>query len=267
MSAEVRSRSVNDLKSIDAVNVPYELRPIITSLNSLFDRLDRAIQNERRFTADAAHELRTPLAAIKVQAQVAMKEKDDAARAKALEATVAGVDRATHLVEQLLTLARLDPETAVAQESVSLKSLATEVLQEVAPLAISKLLEIELDDGEELTVAGHRPLLAILMRNVIDNAIRYTPPGGRVHVETKMVGDGVVFTVEDTGPGLNERQLKFLGQRFSRVDRPSGEGSGLGLSIVMKIAAIHQATINFKNRVSGSGLIVTVRFPNSHKKI
>lgn len=133
-------------------------------------------------------------------------------------------------------------------------------------MAISKSLEIELADGEEVLVAGQRPLLAILVRNLVDNAIRYTPPGGRVHVEARMNNDGVLLIVEDTGPGLNEQQLEFLGQRFSRVDRPSGEGCGLGLSIVIKVAALHQAKISFKNRESGSGLVVMVCFPIVHKK-
>lgn len=266
LSGEVGSRSVNDLKSISELSVPSELKPIIVSLNSLFDRLSRSIENERRFTADAAHELRTPLAAIKVQAQVALKETSDIARSKALEAAVAGVDRATHLVEQLLTLARLDPETGVPTASVPLRAVAAEVLQEVAPLAIAKSLEIELAYGEEVVVAGQRALLGILIRNLLDNSIRYTPPGGRVHVETKLSKDGTFLVVDDTGPGLSEQQLKYLGQRFSRIDRPSGEGSGLGLSIVMKIAAIHRAKINFQNRTSGSGLIVTVFFQNIYGK-
>jgi two-component system sensor histidine kinase QseC len=263
LSSEVGSRSVNDLKSIDEVNVPGELKPFIKSLNSLFDRLERAIQNERRFTADAAHELRTPLAAIKVQAQVAMKEANELARTKALEATVAGVDRATHLVEQLLTLARLDPEVAVCKDKVLLRSLVIEVLQEVAAFAIAKSQEVELAEGLENIVAGQRQLLAILLRNLFDNAIRYTPAGGRLHVAVRKAEDGVLLVVEDTGPGLNEQQLQLLGSRFNRVDRPSGEGSGLGLSIVLKIIAIHQASINFRNSDSGSGLIVTVCFPNS----
>ena len=262
LSSEVGSRSVNELRAIHEASVPAELKPIIQSLNSLFERLGRSIENERRFTADAAHELRTPLAAIKVQAQVALKETNNIARSKALEATVAGVDRATYLVEQLLTLARLDPETARPSDKVSLRDLAAEVLQEVAPLAVSKSLDIELADGEELLIPGQRAMLAILVRNLLDNAIRYTPPGGHVSVAAKKNEEGTLLIVEDTGSGLNEQQLKFLGQRFSRVDRPSGEGSGLGLSIALKIAAIHRAKIDFRNRESGSGLTVTVYFPN-----
>lgn len=261
LSAEVGARTANDLKAISEVRVPAELRPIIHALNSLFERLARAIENERRFTADAAHELRTPLAAIKVQAQVALREKDDAARTKALEATVAGVDRATHLVEQLLILARLDPETSLPADTVPLYETVRQVLQEVAPLAISKSLEIELAEGEEFFIAGQRYMLEILIRNLLDNAIRYTPSGGRVHVAIKKDEGKALLLVEDTGPGLNEQQMERLGQRFSRVDRPSGEGSGLGLSIVMKIAAIHQATVQFENRGTGPGLIVTISFP------
>jgi two-component system sensor histidine kinase QseC len=263
LSAQVGSRTANELRAIDEVKVPVELKAIIHSLNSLFERLARAIENERRFTADAAHELRTPLAAIKVQAQVALRESQESARRKALEATVAGVDRAAHLVEQLLTLARLDPEKSRPVNVVPLRQTVGLVLQEIAPLAISKALEIELGDGEELQVAGQRDLLAILVRNLLDNAIRYTPAGGSVHVVTVKHKEDICLVVEDTGPGLNEQQMKMLGQRFSRVDRPSGEGCGLGLSIVMKIAAIHHARVSFANRETGLGLVVTVCFPNS----
>lgn len=267
LSSQIGSRTADDLRAIDEASVPAELKPIIRSLNSLFERLGRAIENERRFTADAAHELRTPLAAIKVQAQVALKETNDVARSKALEATVASVDRAAHLVDQLLTLARLDPETTRPSDIVSLRDVVAEMLREVAPLAVSKSIELELADGEELLVPGQRGMLAILVRNLLDNAIRYTPNGGQVHVTTKTSEEGALLVVQDTGSGLNEQQFRYLGQRFSRVDRPSGEGSGLGLSIVMKIAAIHQAKIHFQNRESGSGLIVTVYFPHIHKKI
>lgn len=265
LAHEVGVRTVDDLKAIDESKIPRELQPIIRSLNSLFGRLARAIENERRFTADAAHELRTPLAAIKVQAQVALREPDNKARTKALEAAVAGVDRASHLVEQLLTLARLDPETSRPGDRVPLRGTVTQVLQDVAPLAISKSLAIDLDDGEEMLVAGHPHMLAILVRNLLDNALRYTPAGGRVHVATRKCREGVCLVVENTGSGLNAQQMRLLGQRFSRVDRPSGEGSGLGLSIVMKIAAIHQATVNFESPASGSGLTVTVCFPISHE--
>jgi len=260
LAAEVRARTANDLHAIGTVSVPDELKPIVQSLNSLFARLARAIENERRFTADAAHELRTPLAAIKVQAQVAQREKNDGARNKALEATIAGVDRATRLVEQLLTLARLDPEAVVAMEQVPFQEVVGCVLSEMAPLAVARSVEIEFDEGGESFVAGQRQMLEILVRNLLDNAIRYTPPKGQVHVVTKKIEGAIIFVVADTGPGLSERQKISLGQRFSRVDRPSGEGSGLGLSIVMKIAAIHRAEVTFENKDPGPGLTATVSF-------
>lgn len=261
LSVEVSRRSFDDLTPIDESDIPLELRPMIAALNALFARLGKALENERSFTADAAHELRTPLAAIKVQAQVALREKNDDARQRALEATSLGVDRATHLVEQLLTLARLDPETSLPTESVSLRSVAIGVMQEFAPMALGKAVEIELVDGADLNVSGHPAMLHLLMRNLVDNAVRYTPSGGKVSVAVERRDGGVELWVRDTGPGLTQDQMAVVGRRFSRLRRPSGEGSGLGLSIVQRIAELHHALFKIDRCTDGPGLLVRVLFP------
>ncbi len=260
LSADVEKRSAEDLTPINETSVPKELRATIRALNALFSRLTKAIENERRFTADAAHELRTPLAAIKIQAQVALREKDASARNRALEATILGVDRAAHLVEQLLTLARLDPEASKPIDAVPLREITRQVLQTLAPSGVAKSIEIELVEGESPLIRGQRGMLEILIRNLVDNAIRYTPAGGKVSAIILEASDGVRLMIEDTGPGLNEQQMQVVGERFSRVSRPSGEGSGLGLSIVQKIASIHQATLKLENKLPGPGLMVTVHF-------
>jgi len=230
-------------------------------LNNLFSRLSRALANERRFTADAAHELRTPLAAIKVQAQVAFRSSgDEAARNHALAGVAKGIDRATHLVEQLLTMARLDPETELHGESVKLHSLVVDVASMAASDAVAKNLDLVVMDGPELKIHGNPAMLRILVRNLVDNAIRYTPSQGFVHINVEKAEGRIRLIVEDSGPGLSEQQRKIAVDRFSRVSRPSGEGSGLGLSIVNRIADLHKAKLVFARGENGVGFRVEVVF-------
>ncbi len=263
LSQDVAGRTAHDLTPIKSPNTPTELKPMMKALNVLFKRLESAIENERRFTADAAHELRTPLAGIKVQAQVALRESDDSLRAQALRAVVSGVDRATHLVTQLLTLARLDPQSSVSGTICSLRALVTKELQEIAPTAIVKEIDLELLPGDSGQVLGNQSMLSILIRNTLDNAIRYSPPRGRVQISIENEKNRILLTIEDMGKGLTEQQIQSIGKRFSRVQRPSGEGSGLGLSIVMKIADIHHAKVSFENKPRKSGLLVKVSFPKT----
>ncbi|MCX6116830.1 MAG: sensor histidine kinase N-terminal domain-containing protein [Proteobacteria bacterium] len=260
LSAEIANRSANDLSDISYAKVPKELLSTVKSLNLLFRKLTHSIEKERRFTADAAHELRTPLAAIRIQAEVALREVDSTARAKALKGTIEGVDRATHLVEQLLLLARLDPDESVPLDKLSLKELVISAIQDVAPIAIAKSIEIVLEESADCLVSTHEPLVKILLRNLIDNAVRYTPEHGFVKVSLNKNIQGDCIVIEDSGSGLTAEQLKIVGQLFNRLNRPSGGGSGLGLSIVMKIAAILNLTVSFENLTNSSGLKVCVQF-------
>jgi two-component system sensor histidine kinase QseC len=238
-----------------------EVAPLVNSLNALFGRVSRLIENERRFTADAAHELRTPLAALKTQAQVARGATGDAERRRALDNVIAGCDRAHRLVEQLLTLARLEPDqVGVHRERCDLRTLAQQTVAELAPAAMSRNIEIELTEGPPVTVVGYPGLIGILLRNIIDNAIRYSPGGTTVLVEAANAEGEARLTVTDEGPGIAPEEYDKVGQRFYRILGSGQSGSGLGLSIVHRIAEIHDAAVALGDAPGGMGLRVTVTF-------
>lgn len=242
--------------------LPSEIVPLVDALNDLFARIAALLDSERRFTADAAHELRTPIAAIRAQAQVAqVAGDDDAARAQALAATLAGCDRATRLVEQLLTLARLESSAQAPGEPVDLAAVAREVLGELAPAALAQGRTLELEAEGPWPVRGSATLLAVLLRNLADNALRYGGDGVRVRVTLAREGDSSVLQVEDSGPGLDDAQRSRLGERFFRVLGTAVPGSGLGWSIVRRIAAVHGAQVTTARSEALGGLAVRVAFP------
>ncbi len=262
LKQEVKQRAANQLEPLAMTGVPEEVAPLVQALNDLFARLELAFESERRFTADAAHELRTPLAALKIQAQVALRSMDDKERNAALENVLHGVDRATRLVEQLLTLARVDPETAAASfKQMDLHSLTARVMAVIEPLARAKNIELIFEDGAACNVFGNDAQLGLLLRNLLDNAIRYTPNGGRVSVS---VGDteGVVLAVRDTGPGIPKAEREQVQKRFYRIAGSGEEGSGLGLSIVRRIAELHGARIELSDNEEGQGLLARVIWPD-----
>ena len=265
LKQEVRQRTANNLEPVVMDDVPEEVMPLAKALNDLFARLQNAFDGERRFTSDAAHELRTPLAALKIQAQVALRSNDEAERLRALENVLRGTDRATRLVEQLLTLARVDPETAVAgHKPVELRALAASVMADLEPLAHAKKIEMELEERLEshadCIVLGDAAQLGLLLRNLIDNAIRYTPIGGGVMVAVNNE-DGVILTVRDTGPGIPEDMREQVQQRFYRIMGSGEEGSGLGLSIVRRIAELHGAHLELHDNDISAGLLIKVIWP------
>jgi len=261
LGREVQARKADNFGALAALDAPDEVAPLVRSLNALFERVGRLVENERRFTADAAHELRTPLAALKTQAQVAQGASDDAARRHALENVIAGCDRATRLVEQLLTLARLDPDHAGRPaQALELAGLARQVLADLAPAALGRNVDIELAAGEGVSIMGHPELIAILLRNLVDNAVRYSPAGATVRVAVAPGVDGARVSVTDEGRGIAPEQRAKLGQRFYRIVGSGESGSGLGLSIVRRIAEIHAAKLAFDEPENGRGLRVTVAF-------
>jgi two-component system sensor histidine kinase QseC len=239
-----------------------EMEPMLDALNGLFGRIGGLMESERRFTADAAHELRTPIAAIRAQAQVALAEADDAQRRHALQATLAGCDRATRLVEQLLTLSRLEAAAAPAMAPLDLSALVRRVAAEVAPQALRKSQSIEVDAREPCQVHGDGTLLAVLVRNLVDNAVRYSPPHAAVKLAVVRQPTQVVLQVEDSGPGMTEPDLQRVGERFFRVIGSGQDGSGLGWSIVRRIAAVQQATVRLGRSVELGGLLVRVEWPS-----
>ncbi len=259
---EIKRRTANRLEPVAMIGVPEEVAPLVLALNDLFDRLQQAFEGEQRFTADAAHELRTPLAALKTQAQVALRSTDETERRIALNNVLRGVDRSTRLVEQLLTLARVDPETAATDyKQVDLHGLAAKVVADLEPLAHTKQIEIALEESSACSVLGDDVQLGLLLRNLLDNAIRYTPAGGHVTL-TLRDSNGVTLEICDTGPGIPETEREQVLQRFYRISGSGEEGSGLGLSIARRIAELHGARLELHENDAGSGLLVKVLWPS-----
>jgi len=261
LGRQVAARRPDNLVPLEVATAPVEVVPLVEGLNQLFARVRVSLESERRFTADAAHELRTPLAAIKTQAQVARAATAEAERRHALDNVLIGCDRATHLVEQLLTLARLEPETLKHNERCDLHALAVTAVAELAPAAIDKDIDLQLTDGDALRVPGEPALLAILLRNLIDNAIRYSPRHSVVRVMVANSGDGAELTVIDQGPGIPAESRALIWERFYRILGTGEAGSGLGLSIAKRIADLHGATISLSEGDAGQGLRVSVVFP------
>ncbi|WP_184054767.1 ATP-binding protein [Paraburkholderia sp. MM5384-R2] len=251
-------RGPDDLAPVVMTQTPAEMSPVLDALNQLFERIHTVWETERRFTADAAHELRTPIAAIRTQAQVALAETDDALRQHALRATLEGCDRATRLVNQLLVLSRLESGATLELTKVDLSALAQRVVAELAPTAITKRQSLEFNGARPCYVTGNEMLLAALVRNLVDNAIRYSPPGATVLIKTETDNDKAVLSVEDSGPGIADADRPRLGERFFRVSGTAESGSGLGWSIVQRIVDLHAATVNVRRSKTLGGLEVEV---------
>ncbi len=263
MAGEVSRRAPARLDPVTPPFAPREIRALIEALNALFARLAQAMENERAFTADAAHELRTPLAAIVTQAQVAQRARDDVERAHALEQLAASARRASHLVEQLLTLARLDPAAGLPMAKLRLDSLAAEACADHGPQALEKDITLELASPRPVALDGNEAMLRVLLRNLIDNALRYTPPGGKVCVGVTARESEVRLSVCDNGPGIPpERRAEAL-RRLRRLAGQESEGCGLGLSIVARIAELHHAGLEMGEGLDGKGLCVTLCFTGS----
>lgn len=267
LTAEIRGRDPQRLEPVVAPEAPSEVVPLIEALNQLFARLERSFENERRFTGDAAHELRTPLAALRTQAEVALTTESDERRRRALGQVVAGVDRATRLVAQLLALARLDGQRGAAAGATDLGAIAREALAELAAEAEERQVALEFAESGEgpREVRGESAMLHALVRNLAENAVRYTPPGGRARVLVRRAGDEVVLAVEDSGPGVPEEFRARIFDRFFRMAGESAGGSGLGLSIARRVVELHSGSIAAAASPELGGLAVTVRFPAADK--
>ncbi|MEJ5991526.1 ATP-binding protein [Ramlibacter sp. PS3R-8] len=260
----VARRHGSDLQPLQLGDAPSEIRPLVAALDQLFGRIAGLLERERRFSADAAHELRTPIAAIRAQAQVALGAVEESQRRHALEATLAGCDRATRLVEQLLMLSRLEAAQAPILRPVDLAAVARRVMAELAPASLARQQSMSLAAGPRAVVAGDEPLLAALVRNLVDNAVRYAPCGARIEVRIDSDGAGVMLCVEDSGPGLAAGELERLGQRFFRAAGQEMAGSGLGWSIVQRIVQAHGGRLAADRSPLLGGLRVTAHFPGGH---
>ncbi len=261
LERDLSRRAPERLDEIPDMELPRELRAPVRAINRLFARIRSAMDKERRFTSDAAHELRTPIAAMRAQLQVAQRTPDPDERAAAIVKALRGTDRMTHLVSQLLALARLETESSHHIEaSLNLGELLKEAADEREAQAAAKDVRLQAQSSDDCIVAGNAELLRILLRNLLDNAIRYADPGGEVQARLASEGDRVILTVADDGPGVPPEQRELLGQRFHRFGPQTAEGVGLGLSIVRRIAELHGAALSFGEGLGGRGLGVRVGF-------
>ncbi|WP_386693350.1 MULTISPECIES: quorum sensing histidine kinase QseC [unclassified Lonepinella] len=244
---QMRQRSPDDHQHFDTKNLPDEILPLVQGLNGFFDRTSTMLVRERRFTSDAAHELRSPLAGLRIQTEIAQMVGDDAKlRDEALNNLTQGIDRATQVIEQLLTLSRLDNLQQLDElEIIDWQKLISSVISELYFSAQRKQIEL-LFDVHSIPVQqqGQTLLLSLMLRNVLDNAIKYCPENSQVKVRLEKTA----IYIEDNGGGVNQADLDKLGQRFYRPAGQNEKGSGLGLSIVKRIAELHHIKVQFENR-------------------
>lgn len=260
---QVAARRPDDLAPLPTAGLPAEVRPLVGEMNGLFTRLSAAWDALTHFTADAAHELRSPLAALRLQAQSLQRAPDDATRAIATERLLAGIDRATRLVEQLLALARQEGAGEGAElVSLDLTALARNALADAEPEAARHAIALTLDaPTAHVVLRADEAALAVLLRNLLGNALRHTPPGGQVRVGVREEASVIDLTVEDSGPGIAPDERARVQDRFYRVPGTPGHGSGLGLAIVRAIAERHGAALTLDASPTLGGLRVMLRWP------
>lgn len=242
LSSQVEGRDARDLRQIET-RVPRELDGLRQSLNDFIARLEETLERERRFTADAAHELRTPLAALRIHLDNARAGEEHA-----LKKAYIGVERLQRVVEQLLVLARLDRSSAAPVAPVNVYSIVVELAADLWPLAHARQQHLVLKGLTRLDVRADPVEMGILLRNLLDNALRYTPEGGSIEVELRKQGGSPQLVVRDTGPGIPDELLGKVTERFRRAADQRTTGSGLGLSIVVELASRQQARLTLKNR-------------------
>jgi two-component system sensor histidine kinase QseC len=262
IAREISERTPQSLKPVQNSRVPREITPLVEEINELFLRLQESLERYSRFTADAAHELRTPLAGALTQAHAAINAGSDQERDHALHQLMRGLSTLKRLVEQLLTLARIDPGQSKKDfAEVSLNSVSMEVLSRLTPQALSLQVDVELQADDEISVPGNSELMGLMLGNLLENSIRAASPGGRVTVRVGWGSEGPSLVVEDTGPGIPEQDMNRVFDRFYRRPGTPGPGAGIGLSIVRSIVELHDATMVLANRQGHPGLSVTVIFP------
>ena len=258
----VAKRDENSMQAIDEADLPSEIRPMVAALNQLFARLSHSIQMQRMFVADAAHELRTPLTALKLQLELTERATTDAQRQTGFAKLHTRLNRSIHLVKQLLTLTR--SESRVEAEPftyIDLSALVQDVVQDLMPLAEISKIDLRAEIGDKVTVLGQPENLTIVVSNLLDNAIRYTPFLGQVRVSATLEAGHAVLRVIDNGHGIAEHERERVFDRFYRCEGTAVTGSGLGLAIVCNITEAHHATLTLSDNVLGSGLMVTIIFP------
>jgi two-component system sensor histidine kinase TctE len=262
----IRRRSDRDLSPLDEAAAPREVRPMVGAINGLLQRLSTTLAAQRRFVADAAHQLRTPLAGLKTQTELALRERDPQALARSLAHIHSATEGSAHLVNQLLALARAEPgaDRPDCFRRVDLGQLARDTTADWVSAALRKSIDLGFEQtGEALEVTGDSVLLRELLANLLDNAIRYSTAGGSVTVRITGAASNVVLEVEDDGPGIPETERDRVFERFHRVLGFGQEGCGLGLAIVREIADRHGAAVTLGSGAQCRGTLVTVRFPRA----
>jgi two-component system OmpR family sensor kinase len=261
VTEQVEKRDASAMSPLDIHAVPDEIRPLLSALNRLLIRLDDSISSQRRFVADAAHELRTPLTALSLQAQLVEQARDSKERNEAIRNLRLGIARASHLVSQLLTLARQEPDAQRPFAHLDIAAIVRQVVGEFAPLADNKRIDLGIGDNQSRFVNGDEEALRILVGNLVDNAIRYTPEGGKVDVTLSDDSSSVILKVEDTGPGIPIEDRERIFERFHRISGNEVQGSGLGLAIVKQVVQRHGALVEIDNGKNGIGTIFSIKFP------
>lgn len=260
---DIAKRTPEQLQHINNKDIPLEIKSLVDILNNLFQRLSQTFENERRFTADAAHELRTPLAGLKIQAQLALQSQNHELRSQALHNILMGVDHAHHLVAQLLTLARIDSNQTLEMKTVDLKEIAEKIIKMLIYQAMDKQQDLGLSVLTNQTqTQGNPEALEILLRNLVDNALRYTPENGEITISIeRLESEQLYLKVKDNGIGIPQNKIEKIFERFYRGEHQHIQGSGLGLSIVQRIAELHHLRLYFE---SNAGLSVMVIFPTDN---
>lgn len=260
LTTRVRGRKPQDLSPLDPLDAPEEVRAFIYSINDLMARLDQSLQGQQRFVADAAHQLRTPIAGLKTQAELALRLRDRAGLELTVRQIAAGADRASRLINQLLALAQADSDAPPSMERLELSMLARETTQEWVSRAMEKNLDLGFEPAETpCEIQGNGLLLRELLNNVIDNAVRYTNRGGAITVRV-LAREQALLEIEDSGVGIESAEQELVFERFYRVLGSGSEGTGLGLAIVKAIADAHRAKVTLESNTRGGGTLVRIAF-------
>ena len=264
----IEARAESDMSPIRSRRVPEELQPLIEAFNAMLERMRGNLDAQQRFIADAAHQMRTPLTGLKMQAQLAMRESDPAELRKSLQQIATGVDRASHLVNQLLMLARAEASDQGQHALVPINPdlLLRELVEEWVMRALDRRIDLGYEPAPPSEIMGNPFLLRELVSNLVDNAMRYTPDGGRITCRVVVQGDFVTLEIEDSGIGITEEQAALVFDRFYRVDGTGVDGSGLGLAIVREIAELHRANASLRPKAHERGTIARVVFPRHQRQ-
>jgi two-component system OmpR family sensor kinase len=263
LASQLDAKRSDHLQMLPTHGMPIELHPFIASINRLLQRIAVMFDHEHRFIARAAHELRTPITALSIQAENLEHAELAEDRRNRLATLRSGIQRTAHLLEQLLDLAKYDENNLSHVPAVELDRIVKNAVAEFLPLARARSIDLGFDRIENVPVRVNPTGLAVLVSNLVDNALRYSPDGGQIDIGVSRQRDEAVLRIDDTGPGVPEAQLDRIFEPFNRGNRSDGDGTGLGLSIVRRIVDNHQGSISLENATSfgRTGLRVTVKFP------